>query len=75
MYNKIWFSEQCHLLIKRKKSPRRKYIQTKSEEDLIAFKKCRAEARKVLRSSKRDWFQKYISKINNKTPNEQDLEN
>ena len=66
--NKSWFSEECHLLIKRTKSALRKYIRSKSEEDLITFKKCRAEARRVLRSSKRDSFRNYISKINNKTP-------
>ena len=66
--NKTWFSDECRAITKKKKQALRKFIKTKSPEDQIQLKKCRAEARRILRSSKRGSFKKYISKINNQTP-------
>ena len=66
--NKSWFSDECRTAIRLKKSSLRKYLKSRSPEDLINFKKCRANARRILRSSKRTSFRKYVGKINNQTP-------
>ena len=66
--NKCWFSEECQKAIALKKKALRKFVNTKSDEDLKSFKIARANSRRVLRESKRNSFKKYISKINNQTP-------
>ena len=43
-------------------------MKSKSAEDLIAFKKARAQARRTFRECKRNSFRNYVSKINNRTP-------
>ena len=66
--NKSWFTEECRQAIARKKRAYRLFVKTKSEQSLKEYKICRAQARRILRQSKRETFKKYISKINNRTP-------
>jgi len=66
--NKPWFSEECRKAIASKKRAYRKFITSRDEGDLVAFKIARAKARRTIRESKRSSFRNYVSKINNRTP-------
>ena len=65
---KVWFSEECQKSIHLRKQAFRKFLNTKSIEDFIAFKKARAQARRTIKDAKRNSFRKYVSKINPQTP-------
>ena len=66
--NKPWFNEDCRLAVKKKKEALRKFLSHISDENLNKFKMARAQARRVIRESKRNSFKKYASKISSKTP-------
>ena len=66
--NKPWFNDDCKVAIKKKKDALRKFLSQASQETLRNFKIARAQARKIVRESKRNSFKKYASKINSKTP-------
>ena len=66
--NKSWFNEDCQQAVKKKKTALRKLLSNFSQENLKNFKIARAQARRIIRESKRNSFKKYTSKINNNTP-------
>ena len=66
--NKSWYNQDCKTAIKKKKETLNKFLSHPSTENEKLFKIARANARKIVRQSKRNSFKKYASKINNKTP-------
>ena len=64
--HKVWFSEECRKTVKAKKAAYRKFVNSKSVEDLILFKKARAQARRTIRDAKRNSFRKFVSEITNR---------
>ena len=63
-----WWNNDCKEALRHKRRAWNKYRRNKSEENFIAFKKANAIARRVMRTSKKDCWKKYVSSINENTP-------
>ena len=66
--NKVWFDNACLQAIREKRNKLQKAIKNPTLENIQNFRKARAKSRIVCRQAKKNSFQKYISKINSKTP-------
>ena len=56
------------LLLKIKKRAYRKYLNSPTSANFIYYKKCNAEAKKIVRQSKKDSWIKFLAGINSSTP-------
>ena len=61
--NPPWWNEQCKVMINKRKSAWKKYTRVTSLENLLEFKKARAEAQRTVRRSKRASWQEFIEGI------------
>ena len=66
--NVLWFTEDCRKLVIAKRTARKKFQRTGKPEHRTAYKMLCAKVRRTIREKKRLSFQKYVSKINNRTP-------
>ena len=66
--NRPWYNEDCKEAIKNRKDALRKFNRNPIKENLIRTKVMRAKARRTIKTAKRSSWQKYISKINSRTP-------
>lgn len=61
-----WWNEKCKEAIRKRKSALRKFSRCMSEQNYINYKKLKAEARRIIRQSKRESWQSFISSISSK---------
>ena len=66
--NKSWFNNDCSQAVKHKKHMLRKAKANNTHENITNFKIAQAKCRQVCRNAKKTSFEKFISKINHKTP-------
>ena len=66
--NPPWWNDECRNAINKRKAAWKKYKTTVSLDNLISFKKARAEAQRTVRRSKRASWQEFIEGINDTTP-------
>ena len=59
-----YWNDKCTEAIKERKRARRKVIRTKLPQDFIEYKKKKAVAQKIIKSSKKEYWQKYCSSLN-----------
>ena len=63
-----WWNDDCKEALRHKRRAWNKYRRNKSEENFIDFKRTNALARRVMRSSKKECWRKYVTSINENTP-------
>lgn len=63
-----WWNKQCAEAVKKSKTALNKLKKNNSLENLIEFKKLKAEARKIIRKSKTDTWATYVSTLTTSTP-------
>ena len=66
--NKSWFNNDCSQAVKHKKHMLRKAKANNTYENITNFKIAQAKCRQICRNAKKTSFEKFISKINHKTP-------
>ena len=62
-----WWNDECRIAINKRKAAWKKYTVTISLDNLIAFKKAKAEAQRIVRRSKRASWREFIEGINDTT--------
>ena len=67
-FPKPWWSAECLVSLRKRKLSYRIFRNTKSPRNMINWKKARAEHRQVVRKSKRQNWQQFISEISSDTP-------
>ena len=65
--NRPWFSQKCREAIRLRRAALRKFNTEPTTPNLISFKHCRANARKIIKEAKRNSWQNYVSKLNTST--------
>lgn len=63
-----WWSPDCRQALTKRNRRYRVFDKQPSEDNLIAYKKARAEARRIIRSAKRSAWRSYVSTVNQFTP-------
>ena len=63
-----WFNEECNEAIKNRKKALIKFQKHPTENNFINFKYFKAQARRTIRTSKKQSWQNFVSKLNNQTP-------
>ena len=63
-----WWNGCCRVAIKNKKRAYRKYLRSPTSVNFIFYKKCNAEAKKIVRQSKKESWIKFLAGINYSTP-------
>ena len=63
-----WWSEECRLALREKRGRFRRFRRNPTTDNLIHFRKARAQARRTVNKAKRDSWISYISTINRFTP-------
>lgn len=66
--NRPWFNEDCKEAIKNRKSSLKKFNRQPTSDNLNITRIMRAKARRTIKIAKRTSWQKYVSKINSRTP-------
>ncbi|KAJ8962363.1 hypothetical protein NQ318_018347 [Aromia moschata] len=68
--NKVvpWWSEACKVAVKECKTALNRYRRTRTQEDLINFKKLKAKSKRILKESKKQSWNKFVSTITSETP-------
>ena len=59
-----YWNYKCTEAIKERKRARRKVIRTKLPQDFIEYKKKKALSQKIIKSSKKEYWQKYCNSLN-----------
>ena len=67
-YATPWWTEECKEIVNKKHRARNILRKYPTPENLINFKRIQAQAKIVLKRSKRESFKKYCSSINDETP-------
>jgi ribonuclease HI len=62
-----WWSGKCWIAIKKRKAAFRRYRRVASPGNFMCFSKARANVKRVIKASKKESWQKFISGINSKT--------
>lgn len=65
---KPWFNEECKAAIKNRKSALKQFLAKPTWSNLEQIKILRAKTRKTIRTSKRDSWRSFVSKLNSSTP-------
>ena len=65
---KPWFNSECKKAVKARQNAMDKCPTNPTSDNINAYKKCRANTRKVIKENKRNSWQEYVSKLNVKTP-------
>ena len=68
MPRKPWFNDECKVAIKNRKLALRQLTASPSAANIDNYRVLRAKARRTIRSSKRDSWKAYISKLTSNTP-------
>ena len=63
-----WWNGSCRVAVKNKKRAYKKYLNNPTSENFIFYKKCNAEAKKIVRQSKKESWIKFLAGINSCTP-------
>ena len=63
-----WWTTDCRQALRERNRRYRHFRQQPSQDNFIAYKKARAQARKVIRNAKRDSWRQFVSSINRTTP-------
>ena len=63
-----WFNQECKDVINNRKKALLQFQRNPNNENVIHFKHLKAQARRVIRNSKRQSWQNYVSTLNNQTP-------
>ena len=63
-----WFNKDCKDAINNRKKALSKFEKYPTTDNFINFKHRKAEARRIVRSSKKTSWQNYVSTLNNQTP-------
>lgn len=63
-----WWNNEVQSAIKAKKRALNKFKKHPSQENMIFFKRCRAKARRIIITSKRESWKNYVSQITRDTP-------
>ena len=63
-----WWTTDCRQALRERNRRYRHFSQQPSQANFIAYKKARAQARKVIRNAKTDSFRQFISSVNRTTP-------
>ena len=63
-----WYNDDCKKAIRQRKHALSKFCKYPTKENLNNVKNQRAKARRTIRSSKRNTWKSYVSKLNYKTP-------
>ena len=62
-----WFTKECKEAIKNRKRAQRKFFRNPSTENALEFKRLKAKARSVIKTSKKASWQHFCTNINSKT--------
>ena len=65
---KPWFNSECKKAVKARQNAMDKRCTNPTSDNINEHKKCRANARKVIKENKRKSWHEYVSKLNVKTP-------
>ena len=65
---KPWFNSECKKAVKARQNAMDKCRTNPTSDNINEYKSCRANARKVIKESKRKSWHEYVSKLNVKTP-------
>ena len=65
---KPWFTKECREIVKTRKKGLRKFRTNPTSTNLQNYRQARAKARQTTKNAKRETWQDYVSKLNNKTP-------
>jgi ribonuclease HI len=68
---KPWFTDQCKTAISERRKALRTFCTSPSTENLINFKKVRAQTRKIIQQCKKSSWESFVSKLNNRTSSKQ----
>ncbi|XP_072403161.1 uncharacterized protein [Diabrotica undecimpunctata] len=63
-----WWNSECELTVRQCKTAFNRYRKRRTQENPIYFKKLRAKAKYVLKKSKKDSWQNFVSTITSDTP-------
>ncbi|XP_072377808.1 uncharacterized protein [Diabrotica undecimpunctata] len=66
-----WWNESCKLAVKDCKKALNRYRETRNQADLINLRKLRAKSKRIVKESKKNSWNKYISSITSDTPSSQ----
>ena len=64
---KSWFNDNCKQSIRDRKKALRIFKQHPTQDNLSSFRVARAKARRNVRQSKKESWQKYVSRLNSRT--------
>lgn len=65
---KPWFNSTCKTVVAERKKALRAFVSAPSPQNLTNLKILQAKARRILRASKRESWQQYVSSLNTHTP-------
>ena len=60
-----YWNDDCNIAIKERKKAKRKVIRSKLPQDYIEYKKKKAIAQKIIKQSKKEYWQNYCNSLNN----------
>lgn len=63
-----WWNEACKNAVRECKSALNRYRRTRSQEDLVNFKRLRAKSKRTLKESKAESWRKYVATLRTDTP-------
>ena len=67
LYTRSWFNDNCKQSIRDRKKALRIFKQHPTQDNLSSFRIARAKARRIVRQSKKESWQKYVSRLNSRT--------
>ena len=63
-HRKPWFTEECKKAIRLRRASLQKFNIHPTDDNLYSYRKAQANARRIIKKSKRDSWRQYVSKLN-----------